>query len=104
MVLLGAISVAAASRRLSLSYRQTWTLYDRFRAAGGSLDARRFQRRHAAPNRTPDELRQGELIEEYELRRPTCRGCRPRSAAPSAPPGRKWPVCRIVTTGSGSPR
>ena len=58
MVLLGAISVAEASRRLSLSYRQTWTLYDRFRASGGSLEALRFKRNHAAPNRTPDEVRQ----------------------------------------------
>ncbi|HEV8633250.1 MAG TPA: hypothetical protein VG370_03265 [Chloroflexota bacterium] len=67
MVLLGAISVAEASRRLSLSYRQTWTLYDRFRAAGGSLDALRFQRSHAAPNRTPDEVRQAvlDLHERY---------------------------------------
>lgn len=58
LVLLGAISVAEASRRLSLSYRQTWTLYTRFRAAGGSLDSLRFQREHAAPNRTPDDVRQ----------------------------------------------
>jgi hypothetical protein len=57
MVLLGAISVAEASRRLSLSYRQTWTLYDRFRASGGSLESLRFQRKHAAPNRTPEEVR-----------------------------------------------
>ncbi|TAK20095.1 MAG: helix-turn-helix domain-containing protein [Chloroflexota bacterium] len=57
MVLLGAISIAEASRRLSLSYRQTWTLYDRFRAAGGSLDSLRYQRDHAAPNRTSDEIR-----------------------------------------------
>jgi transposase len=58
LVLLGAISVAEASRRLSLSYRQTWTLYNRFRASGGSLDSLRFQREHAAPNRTPDRVRQ----------------------------------------------
>lgn len=61
MVLLGAISIAEASRRLSLSYRQTWTLYDRFRRAGGSLDSLRFQRDHVAPNRTPDEVRDAVL-------------------------------------------
>jgi transposase len=58
LVLLGSISVAEASRRLSLSYRQTWTLYNRFRASGGSLDSLRFQREHPAPNRTPDDVRQ----------------------------------------------
>jgi transposase len=58
LVLLGAISIAEASRRLSLSYRQTWTLYNRFRESGGSLDALRFQREHAAPNKTPDDVRQ----------------------------------------------
>jgi transposase len=57
LVMLGSISIAEASRRLSLSYRQTWTLYDRFRSAGGSLEALRFQREHAAPNRTPDDVR-----------------------------------------------
>lgn len=57
LVLLGSISIAEASRRLSLSYRQTWTLFNRFRDAGGSLDALRFQRDHPAPNKTPDELR-----------------------------------------------
>lgn len=57
LVLLGAISIAEASRRLSLSYRQTWTLFNRFRAPGGSLEALRFQREHAAPNRTPDDVR-----------------------------------------------
>ncbi len=56
LVLLGAISVAEASRRLSLSYRQTWTLYDRFRLAGGNLESLRFKRRHPAPNRTPDNV------------------------------------------------
>ena len=67
MVLLGAISVAEASRRLSLSYRQTWTLFERFRAAGGSLDSLRYQRNHAAPNRTSDEVRDAvlELHERY---------------------------------------
>jgi transposase len=57
LVMLGSISIAEASRRLSLSYRQTWTLYDRFRAAGGSLETLRFQRAHAAPNRTSDDVR-----------------------------------------------
>lgn len=56
LVLLGAISVAEASRRLALSYRQTWTLFDRFRSAGGSLESLRFQRQHPAPNRTSDEV------------------------------------------------
>lgn len=67
MVLLGAITVAEASRRLSLSYRQTWTLFERFRSAGGSLDSLRYQRNHAAPNRTSDEVRDAvlELHERY---------------------------------------
>ena len=57
LVMLGAISIAEASRRLSLSYRQTWTLYSRFRSAGGSVDSLRFQREHPAPNKTPDGVR-----------------------------------------------
>ncbi len=67
MVLLGAISIAEAARRLSLSYRQTWTLYSRFRDAGGSLDSLRFQREHPAPNRTPDVVREAvfRLHERY---------------------------------------
>jgi hypothetical protein len=68
LVLLGSISIAEASRRLSLSYRQTWTLFDRFRAASGSLDALRFQREHAAPNRTPDNVR--ELVLQFHERFP----------------------------------
>ena len=57
LVLLGSISIAEASRRLSLSYRQTWTLFNRFRDAGGSLEALRFQREHAAPNKTSGDVR-----------------------------------------------
>jgi hypothetical protein len=68
LVMLGAISVAEASRRLSLSYRQTWTLYNRFRAAGGSLDSLRFQREHAAPNKTPDRVR--DLVLQFHERFP----------------------------------
>src|SRR5438105_11861998 len=68
LVLLGAISVAEASRRLSLSYRQTWTLYSRFRASGGSLDSLRFQREHPAPNRTPERVR--ELVLQMHERFP----------------------------------
>src|SRR5687767_7461068 len=67
MVLLGAITVAEASRRLSLSYRQTWTLFERLRAACGRLASLRYQRSHAAPNRTSDEVRDAvlELHERY---------------------------------------
>src|SRR5919202_2801934 len=68
LVMLGAISIAEASRRLSLSYRQTWTLYNRFRAAGGSVDALRFQREHPAPNKTSDQVR--ELVLQLHERFP----------------------------------
>jgi hypothetical protein len=68
LVMLGAISVAEAGRRLSLSYRQTWTLYNRFRQSGGSLDSLRFQRDHPAPNKTPDSVR--DLVLQFHERFP----------------------------------
>jgi hypothetical protein len=111
MALLGAISVAEASRRLSLSYRQTWTLYDRFRAGGGSLESLRFRRSHAAPNRTPDELRQvvldlhdrypaaghaalAQLIEEETGQRLSAQTVRRIRLEAPAPSGRVTPIRR----------